>query len=52
VDAIDAHLTAHAQMVEKVREVIAELRGYPLAPGLREIRDMADKLARAIGDRL
>ena len=33
-----------------IREVIAELKDAPLAPGLYEIRGYADKLSRAIGD--
>lgn len=49
IEGVDAHLTAHAQMVDKVREVIEVLRSvqvnrhFPLA-------QQADKLAAAIGD--
>lgn len=47
-DAIDAHLTDHAQMVGEVREVIESLRN-PVR--YETVWILADKLARAIGDR-
>jgi len=51
-NAIDAHLTAHAQMVEKVREVIELLRILPVNRKVMGINDkeLANKLAAAIGD--
>lgn len=48
-DAIDAHLTAHAQMVEKVRYVIADMLADPLDMPVTA-NAWADKLAIAIGD--
>jgi len=47
-DAINAHLTAHAQMADEVREVIESLRN-PVRYEMVWI--LADKLARAIGDK-
>ncbi len=52
-NAIDAHLTAHAQMVEKVREVIAAMkagREYHAKHGAGDYYTAwIDKLAGAIG---
>jgi hypothetical protein len=52
LDEYRAHLTAHAQMVEKVREVITELRAtdVPLVRDHNNVRRIADKLAAAIGE--
>lgn len=49
-NAIDAHLTDHAQMMEKVREVADWLAQHACVeiPGMAE---QADKLAIAIGDK-
>jgi hypothetical protein len=41
---LESHLTAHAQMVEKVRSIIDTLRDY-------DDHGLADKLAAAIGDK-
>jgi hypothetical protein len=50
-DAIDAHLTAHAQRVEKVREVVLQLQSTD-ETGLNAeaCYQLGEKLATAIGD--